>query len=201
MIDKQGIIDRLRRGGTTSIELGCGNGKKNASAIGIDLLDYPGVDLVGDVFEILQALPDACVDAVYSYHFVEHIDDLERLLRELERVVRPGGTLDFVAPHFSNPYFYSDPTHRRFFGLYTFCYFTASTPFRRTVPTYGRQIAFDITDVQLGFKSASVFPVRYAFKRAVGVLFNATTWLREFYEENLCALLPCYEVRYRLRRQ
>ena len=31
-------------------------------------------------------------------------------------------------------------------------------------------------------------------KRSFGLLLNASRWGVEFYEENLCWLLPCYEV-------
>jgi len=30
----------------------------------------------------------------------------------------------------------------------------------------------------------------------VGKLINSSNYLREFYEENLCYLLPCYEIEY-----
>jgi hypothetical protein len=54
--------------------------------------------------------------------------------------------------------------------------------------------------VDLVFKSASQFPVRYGIKKAFGLLFNSCNYAREFYEENLAHLIPCYEVRYRLSR-
>lgn len=118
------------------LEMGCGPRKRHPDAIGTDLLEYPGVDLVGDIYDVLALFPDGSVDAVYSYHFVEHVPDVGRLLEDLARVVKPEGLVEFVAPHFANPYFYSDPTHRSFFGLYTFDYFGVSTPHRRKVPTY-----------------------------------------------------------------
>jgi len=198
--DKNGAIQSATADNPICLELGCGNNKRHPDALGVDALDYPCVDLVGDIFEVLAALPNCCVDAVYSYHFIEHIEDLELLLNELARIVKPEGRLDFVVPHFSNPYFYSDPTHKKFFGLYTFCYFTSTTPFRRKVPTYGKQIPFKVSDVQLHFKSDSVFPVRHVFKRMLGILFNATIYTREFYEENVSSIFPCYEVRYVLCR-
>jgi SAM-dependent methyltransferase len=200
VLDKNNVLARLPQFTTVALELGCGSSKRDRAAIGVDALDLDGVDVVGDVFEVLALFPNASVDAIGSYHFFEHVDDLERLIAEVTRVMKPDGRLTIVVPHFSNPYFYSDPTHRRFFGLYTFGYFARSSLFRREVPTYGVHLAFQIEDVRLGFKSTPPFYVRHAVKRLLGLAFNASRWLQELYEENLCWLFPCYEVRYTLRR-
>jgi len=200
ILDKHNLLGGGFQADPVVLEFGCGSRKRNPLAIGVDVLDAPCVDIVGDVYEVLSALQDASVDMVQAYHFIEHLPDLPRFLRELERVVKPGGSLDFVAPHFSNPYFYSDPTHHSFFGLYTFCYFTAESPFARQVPTYNNELQFGIEAVDLVFKSSPPFYFRHGFKKLIGVVFNSCNYMREFYEENLCNLFPCFEVRYRLRR-
>lgn len=201
LIDKNHILPKIDGGSYIELELGCGNRRRNRNAIGIDILDYPDVDIIGDVYEVLASIPAQSVDVVYSYHFVEHVPDVPKLISELGRIVKPNGYVEFVAPHFSNPYFYSDPTHRSFFGLYTFCYFAGNSPFSRQVPTYGYKVYFSIMKVDLVFKSARPFIVRYGIKRLIGSVFNSCTYLKELYEENFCYLLPCYEVRYILQRQ
>lgn len=201
LIDKKNILSRADSASHIELELGCGNRKRNRQAICIDILDYEDVDIVGDVYEVLSSFPRCSVDAVYSDHFVEHVPDVPRLLTELARVVKPNGYVEFVAPHFSNPYFYSDPTHQSFFGLYTFCYFVNKSPFARHVPTYGFKPEFSIANVDLIFKSTQPFIFRYGIKRIIGSIFNSCTYLKELYEENFCYLFPCYEVRYILRRQ
>lgn len=198
ILDKSLAVERLTHGRCSALELGCGPRKRHSDAIGVDRLDYPGVDLVGDVFEILATLPDACVQAVHAYHFLEHVPDLTGLLTEVARVLRPGGKLDVEVPHFSNPYFYSDPTHSRFFGLYTFSYFTRDQLFRRRVPQYDASPKFELVDVRLDFDSPFLF--RGLIKRTLGPLFNLTRWLQEFHEENLCYILPCYQLRFSLCR-
>ena len=200
ILDKGGVFDGAPNSEPFVLELGCGDRKRIPNSIGIDALDYAGVDLVGDVFEVLRKFPSGSVGEVYAYHFIEHLSDITLLLAELARVVRLGGTLEFVTPHFSNPYFYSDPTHRTPFGLYTFCYLAAGSPFSRQVPTYQADFLFRIERVDLVFKSARPFYGRYAFKWAIGRIFNSCNYMREWYEENLCYLFPCYEICYRLRR-
>jgi ubiquinone/menaquinone biosynthesis C-methylase UbiE len=198
IFDKNGAFERIHQQGEVCLELGCGSRKRVDNSIGIDAIDYPAVDIVGDVFAILQRLNARTVDKIYAHHFIEHIDDLEPLLAELSRVVKNNGTLEIVVPHFSNPYFYSDPTHKRFFGLYTFCYFSNSDIFSRKVPNYSGHNYFLITKVDLGFKAARPFIFRYLFNRIIGFIFNSSTYLKELYESSFCWLFPCYEVTYRL---
>lgn len=193
------LLER-RNGAPIMLELGCGPRKRHADAIGIDALAYPGVDVVGDVYEVLAGVPDGSVDSVYSYHFVEHLDSVADLLAVLARIVKQNGTVEFVVPHSSNPYFYSDPTHKSFFGLYTFDYFSSSTPHRRKVPTYQQELFFCLEESRLKFKSPPPFYGRYAIKQAFGMIFNSCNYMRELHEEMFCHIFPCYEVQYKLRR-
>jgi len=66
ILDRNRVLERLRERGRVELELGCGATKRNANAIGVDALDLPGVDLVGDVFEVLAAFPEAQFDIVGS---------------------------------------------------------------------------------------------------------------------------------------
>ncbi len=199
--DKNHILGKLADQCGVEFELGCGGRKQVAKAIGIDSINAPCVDIVGDVFEVLGLIPSRCAEAVHAFHFMEHIADVPALLHETARVLKPGGLLNIVVPHFSNPYFYSDPTHRTPFGLYTFSYLAGENLFRRKVPHYERDLEFDLVAVNLVFKSPRPFYGRYAFKRLLGLIFNMNRWTREFYEENLCYLFPCYEIHYELRRR
>ena len=198
IVDKAGVIPKVAAGEKVALELGCGNAKRHPEALGVDCLDFPPVDLVGDVFEVLGALPAGSVTAVYTYHFLEHVADLTRLLQELARLVQPAGSLEVVVPHFSNPYYYSDPTHVRPFGLYSFSYLAQTRLFKRGVPTYGMRHDFVLEDVTLQFDSP--FFVRKIIRRLLGPLFNMSRWLQEFHEENLCYVLPAYQIRFVLRR-
>ena len=200
IIDKKNILPKLRELDSVILEIGCGNRKRVADAIGIDILDYDCVDIVGEVFEVLEAIPTSSVDAIFSYHFFEHIPNLNSLMLQLERVLKNGGTIEVVVPHFSNPYFYSDYTHKSFFGLYTFCYFASSSLFQRQVPSYKRQMKCELCKVDLIFKSPPPFYVRYGFKKVLEKVINLNNYTQEFYEENLCYIFPCYEIKYILKK-
>ncbi len=197
--DKKGILSRLSQLERVILDLGCGPVRRRPDWIGVDQLDYESVDLVGEVHDVLRLCPDGTVDEVHSSHFFEHVADLPGLMREIQRVLKSDGTLDVIVPHFSNPYFYSDYTHRHFFGLYSFSYLATDRLLKRGVPSYQTDLRFELRSIKLIFRSP--FRVRHVLKAWLGVLVNSTTWLQEFYEENLCHLLPCYEIEYTLRRQ
>lgn len=197
MIDKRAIVPTMQH---AVLELGCGSRKRHPEAIGVDLLDSPCVDIVGDVFEVLGAIAPASVSQVFSYHFFEHIEDLGLLLDALARVLEPGGRLKIVVPHFSSPFFYSDPTHRTFFGLYTFSYFADDRVFVRQVPKYGRQPQYELVSANLIFKSVPPRYVRHGLKKVVQLAVNASTWMKEAYEELFAQLVPCYEIEFTLER-
>ena len=201
VVDKKNILINITSSSSLILELGCGSTKTNPNSIGIDILDYPVVDIVGDIYEVLKKFPDSSVAHVSSIHFIEHVSDINQLMLELERIIKPGGVIDFKVPHFSNPYFYSDPTHINFFGLYTFCYMSYSDIFSRKVPTYKKNLVFNLVSVDLIFKSPKPFYGRYAFKSIIGFLFNSSIYMKELYEENFCYLFPCYEIRYQLRKE
>jgi hypothetical protein len=198
-VDKTGRLAAVSAAAPARLELGCGPRKVRPEAIGVDMLDTPAVDVVGDVFEVLRALPDGSVGEVYSAHFLEHVRDLEGLFTEFGRVVRDGGAVEAIVPHFSNPYFYSDPTHTRTFGLYTFAYLAECALFHRAVPRYGRDYGFTFERVELAFLSP--FPVRGALRSLWQRAVNSHRWCQEFYEENLTGLVGCYELRATLRRR
>jgi len=182
------------------VELGCGPSKRHREAIGIDALPYPEVDIVSDINEALSLFPSSSLNEVHSYHCLEHIENIEALMNELARVIIPGGLLHVSVPHFSNPYFYSDPTHRHTFGLYSFSYYAFTTLLKRTVPSYMKTFHFEIERLRLGFKSPRPFYGRWLIKKIFGRIFNLNYYLMEFYEENLCYLIPCYEIEFWLKR-
>jgi SAM-dependent methyltransferase len=187
----------LKSSSPVILELGSGI-KETPGRIRIDKLDLPHTDIVADLEDGLAFLPDNSVDAVYSNSFLEHIDDLDGLMKEIWRVLKPTGKQVLFVPHFSNPYTHSDYTHKRSFGLYTFAYFSRDQePFKRRVPSFYHDYGFTTEDITLVF--ASPWRGRGLIKRICQKVFNLNTWLKEFYEENLCYMMPCYGVQATLR--
>ena len=133
MMNQEELLERIRASDKVVIELGCGE-KKRPGAIGFDRFPLAEVDYVVDLETGLDFLPADSVDEFHSKHVLEHIENFEPLMRGIHRALKPGGIKVAVVPHFSNPYYYSDYTHKRFFGLYTFDYMAPRDPrFRRSI--------------------------------------------------------------------
>lgn len=197
IVDRRGRLAALAGGETAGLELGCGPTRSRPDFITVDLANHDSVDVVGDALLVLQEIPDDSVEGVYSQHFAEHVDDLGGILREIIRVCRDGAKVTFITPHFSNSHFYSDVTHRNFFGLYTFCYLSKSkVKFGRTLPDYAQIPGLVLEDVRLVFKSFRPYYVRHGFRKAVQALVNSSRYMQELYEEAFTGLVSCYEVRY-----
>lgn len=201
LTDKHSVLSRLHERAPVTLELGCGPRKRYPGSIGVDAIDYDSVDIVADGLDALHAFPEASVDFITSSHFLEHVPDVGVFVDEMARVVRPGGRVEVVVPHFAHPYFSSDPTHKHRFGLYTFSYLSEDRLMHRGVPSYVRRPNLSLRSVDLIFKSTRPFYGRHAVKRVIGSLFNSCRYMQELYEENFCYIFPCYEIRFVLDKR
>jgi len=104
------------------LDLGCG-ARKTPDAFGIDAAWLPGVDLVHDLSVRPYPIPDDCADQVVLHHVLEHFADPLPIMEEVWRMSRPGGRVLIRTPHYSGPYAWNDPTHRRAFTSQSFHYF------------------------------------------------------------------------------
>jgi hypothetical protein len=114
-------------------------------------------------------------------------------MAEMVRILKKDGTAHIFVPHFSNPYYYSDYTHKRFFGLYSFYYFVSpEKQLSRKVPDFYTDIRIEILSQRLVFRS--VFKLINPLKKLFGWFINQNSHLQQYYEENLCYLIPCHGI-------
>ncbi|MHC5061474.1 MAG: class I SAM-dependent methyltransferase [Planctomycetota bacterium] len=174
------------------VELGCGR-RERPDRITVDKVDMPHINIVANIEDGLPFLPDRSVDQIHCRSVLEHIDNFENLMKEIVRVMKTDGRAHIFVPHFSNPYYYSDFTHTRFFGLYSFYYFVdAKHQLSRKVPHFYTDIRIRILSQRLKFRSS--FKLLNPVKKMTGWFFNLHTLLQEYYEENLCYIVPCHGI-------
>jgi len=188
----------LEAGVALRLNLGSGPRSK-AGFYSVDHMRIDGVDIVADLNQPLTLLPNDCAEHVFTSHALEHVDNLLLLLSEIHRITRPGGLIEIIVPHFSNPYYYSDPTHVRFFGLYTMNYFVDpdKQPHTRKVETFYSPARFEIESVKIAFYRFNLLD--RLFVPFLRYLVNRTPAAQEWYELRLSRFFPAAEIRYRMR--
>jgi SAM-dependent methyltransferase len=194
--DKINIQQKINSGEIINIELGGGR-KSKEGIINIDALDLPEVDIVANLENGLNFIPDNSVDNVSCISFLEHIDNFEFLMKEVFRVLKNGKEFEIFVPHFSNPYYYSDYTHKRFFGYYSFYYFSKDqSKIKRNVPIFYNDIDFEI--VSQDFTFSSVFRGVHKLKKIIGKVINSSVLFQEVYEGLFSWLFTAYGLKVRL---
>jgi len=95
------------------VDLGCGKNKQ-PDHIGIDRIAFDNVDKVLDIAKERLPFDDDSVDEVYTSHFIEHLDAVERChaFNEIYRILRMGGKCTVIVPYWASSRAYGDPTHR-----------------------------------------------------------------------------------------
>jgi SAM-dependent methyltransferase len=83
-----------------NLYLGAG-GLNTGNWINLDIGPFPGVEVVANACRI--PFSDNSFDRVACLALLEHVDDPQRVVREIQRVLRPGGVVDAVVP-FCHPY-------------------------------------------------------------------------------------------------
>jgi len=93
-------IDSGRGNELLKIHLGCGE-KKKAGYSNVDLFGEPDVRCDLNVFPWPWA--DNSVDEIFCEHWLEHVDNYEKTMLEVYRILKPNGIFHAKVPHFRAP--------------------------------------------------------------------------------------------------
>lgn len=161
----------------TVLDLGAGRVERHRGALRLDVARKAEPHVVADLDGGGIPFRSNSFRVVAAHDVVEHVADLPALMDEVHRVLRPGGRFLVTTPHFSCANAYTDPTHRRAFGLRSFDYFTAAHPL-----AYYCEARFQVRTAQLHFHESLL-------GRALRRLANR--W-PEYYEHRLAWLFPAW---------
>lgn len=166
------------------LDIGCGTGKLLAAArdLGWEVegvepsgaADYAravlGLNVKTGTLE-QAAYPDASFDAVWLSHVVEHVPDPVSLLREVARVLRPGGAAKISVPN-SRAFVYAATNWiHRVRGRYGKDKFTSS------LAPPGHLYAFDVRSLRVALDRAGLVPERiFTAGKGDPVYFPMLTW-------------------------
>jgi len=101
------------------LDIGCGTNKV-AGAIGMDVNPRTAADVIHDLDDLPYPFEADSFDEVIGRHVIEHVKEPMAVMCELHRITRAGGIVKLVAPHWTNPDFATDLTHRNHLNSYSF---------------------------------------------------------------------------------
>jgi len=82
------------------LDIGAG-AKKYPNVVSLDLYNYPGIELCARADKV--PLADNSVDMIISTSAIEHMMNIDRAFQEMQRILKPDGTIFITAP-FIYPY-------------------------------------------------------------------------------------------------
>ncbi len=151
----------------TTLNLGSGN-KQISEAINLDRTAATRPDVVHDLNVRPWPFDDNQFSEILAYDVIEHLDDIVATMEEIHRIARPGAIIRITVPHFSCANAFTDPTHKHYFGKFSFDYFTGGGTFdfyttvRFRIHNPERQIVFHHSLVnKIVWRLANRFPEEY----------------------------------------
>jgi len=165
------------------LDLGAGRDRSAPGAVTVDRSAGTKPDILHDLDHYPWPIETASFDTIVCKEVIEHLVDVVRAMEEMHRIGRPGARVLITTPHFSCANSFTDPTHRRHLGWFSFDYFTAENQWdfyttarfrlvRRRLHFYGR------------YKNLHVSWLANRFPR--------------FYEEHLAWIFPAWYLSFEL---
>jgi SAM-dependent methyltransferase len=157
------------------LDLGCGPVKLHGH-IGLDKVYFKNVDVICDIE--LDKLPfeNESFDVVYSSNTLEHINNIEKVMYEVWRILKKDGHFLIQVPYFASAKAFQDPTHVRFFTLKTFDYFVEE---QDIAPRWYFKDLFKRIE-----KRNFIFN-RTLFNIIIGPVINSSLRVQSWYEESM----------------
>jgi SAM-dependent methyltransferase len=170
------------------LDIGCGV-NKTPGATGMDINPRTDADVIHDLDLLPYPFEDSQFDEVIGRHVIEHVRDPLAVMCELHRITKPGGIVKLVAPHWTNPDWATDLTHRNHLNSYSFRNLTDE---RAVFPFY--------TDVRFRQREARVSVLNlykwmgFEFLINIDHRFPALRFFRKTWEHYLNAIVRGKEI-------
>lgn len=111
----------------TALNVGCGIHQRTDS-VNLDAVEIPGVDVVHDLDVFPWPFEDGIFEAVHATQVYEHVREPVGFVVEAHRVLKVGGVLHIVVPHYKSENSFTDPTHLRHCTERTWDYWCQGAP-------------------------------------------------------------------------
>lgn len=120
-----------------ALDIGCGNNKRDETAVGMDIRDYDDADVIHDLSETPWPFDDNEFERIDAYSVLEHIEELPAVMAEIHRVAKDGAIVRGKVPHWKDRNAYIDPTHTQLFDEQSFEFWDSTSE-------YGQREYFEV---------------------------------------------------------
>ena len=156
------------------MKLNVGSGEKKLEGyLNIDKFPKDSTVMQGDLDTKIN-LPDAYADEILLDNVIEHVDSVVNSMKEIRRLLKPGGIVHIYTPHFTSHSSWRDPTHKHHLSFFSFDVFCKE----RNSHYLGGKL-FKIEEKKISFGGGLSLIGRLIFSISP-----------EFYEKKFCFLFP-----------
>lgn len=163
------------------LNLGCGSDIRK-DYVNLDIINREGVDVVHNLEVFPYPFEDNTFDEVISFHVIEHIEHIDELFKELERICKRGAIIKIVVPYFASPSYNIDPSHKRKYNYQTLEAYTQNT-------SYPYKLNYIINKRRLTYLSCIDF--MKSRTKIIDFIINLSPTV---YQRIFVYLLPCSEL-------
>lgn len=165
------------------LDVGCGS-KKIKGAIGIDQRMYPCIDVCCNLNYFPYPFKDNTFALIIFRDVIEHLQDTIKVIEEIYRIIKPGGVLVLLYPHYTYSTAYTDPGHVRYFSALSFDRFNPKNNYYKAKFKLSRRV------VSLGKGIRNWLGISFIANRAT-----------KFYEDHLAFIFPARNIYLELKAE
>jgi SAM-dependent methyltransferase len=178
----------MQNNASKKLNLGCGDDIRSGW-VNLDSANIPGVDIVHNIEQLPLPFQNSEFSEILCQDILEHVEYIN-ILKDLHRILTPGGILHIRVPHFSSKNNYIDPTHIKRFSMYTFEFFVKNSPLSKSKQ---RQYYFDfhfskVKSARITFDHSSRWLILNRFVEPTINMSRTTKFLYE--STGLCYIFP-----------
>lgn len=160
------------------LNLGCGNDIR-PGWVNADFIQKKGIDVVHNFNKYPYPFKANTFDRVELIEVLEHLDDTISTVREVHRILKPGGSVKITVPYYLSHTAWSNPEHKRAFNYHTFKYFINGTDENKM---HNIGITFSSGKIRLTFGKGK-YVINYVMAPVVNKFpgFFEKTFLKSFF--------------------
>jgi SAM-dependent methyltransferase len=174
------------------LNLGCGTDIREGW-INLDIAGLDGVDVVHDINVLPLPFKSEEFDLILCKDILEHFEYIP-LLKELHRILKPGGVIEICVPHFTSQDNFIDPTHKKLFSFQTFDFFVLGSRFKR-------DYYFDFHFSKTLSSTITFHKGVFFYNYVVEILVNLSRFTQKLFEATfLSRIFPAYNILIRMEK-